>query len=94
MQGYESGGFTPEGKSDEVAGVVHKGEWVASQKLVNNPRTRPLLEALDYAQKNNTIGSISMADVSEKITAPIKIARVQSSSGPAVTFPDYSGVEE
>lgn len=93
-QGYESGGFTPEGKSDEVAGVVHKGEWVASQKLVNNPRTRPLLEALDYAQKNNTIGSISMADVSEKITAPIKIARVQSSSGPAVTFPDYSGVEE
>lgn len=73
-QGYQSGGFTPEGKADEVAGVVHKGEWVASQRLVNNPRTRPLLEALDYAQRNNTIGSITAADVSRTITAPAVLA--------------------
>ncbi len=73
-QGYMSGGFTPEGKADEVAGVVHKGEWVASQRLVNNPRTRPLLEALDYAQRTNTIGSITAADVSRTITAPAVLA--------------------
>ena len=73
-QGYQSGGFTPEGKPDEVAGVVHKGEWVASQRLVNNPRTRPLLEALDYAQRTNTIGSITAADVSRTITAPAVMA--------------------
>lgn len=73
-QGYMSGGFTPEGKPDEVAGVVHKGEWVASQRLVNNPRTRPLLEALDYAQRTNTIGSITAADVSRTITAPAVMA--------------------
>lgn len=73
-QGYQSGGFTPEGKADEVAGVVHKGEWVASQRLVNNPRTRPLLEALDYAQRTNTIGSITAADVSRSITAPAVLA--------------------
>lgn len=73
-QGYSEGGFTPEGKADEVAGVVHKGEWVASQRLVNNPRTRPLLEALDYAQRTNTIGSITAADVSRTITAPAILA--------------------
>ena len=73
-QGYMVGGFTPEGKPDEVAGVVHKGEWVASQRLVNNPRTRPLLEALDYAQRTNTIGSITAADVSRTITAPAVLA--------------------
>ncbi len=73
-QGYQSGGFTSEGKPDEVAGVVHKGEWVASQRLVNNPRTRPLLEALDYAQRTNTIGSITAADVSRTITAPAVLA--------------------
>ena len=73
-QGYQSGGFTPEGRADEVAGVVHKGEWVASQRLVNNPRTRPLLEALDYAQRTNTIGSITSADVSRTITAPAVLA--------------------
>ena len=73
-QGYMTGGFTPEGKPDEVAGVVHKGEWVASQKLVNNPQTRPLLEALDYAQRTNTIGSLTAADVSRSITAPMLLA--------------------
>lgn len=73
-QGYKSGGFTPQGRPDEVAGVVHKGEWVASQTLVNNPRTRPLLEALDYAQRTNTISSITAADVSRTITAPAVLA--------------------
>ena len=80
-QGYAEGGFTPEGGKHEVAGVVHKGEWVASQALVNNPRTRPLLEALDYAQRTNTIGSIKMADVSKTITAPAVLA-AQSASTP------------
>ena len=79
-QGYMSGGFTPEGRPDEVAGVVHKGEWVASQRLTKNPQTRPLLEALDYAQRTNTIGSITMADVSKTITAPAVLAAQPSAS--------------
>ena len=73
-QGYSEGGFTPEGRRDEAVGVVHAGEWVASQKLVNNPQTRPLLEALDYAQRTNTVGSLTAADVSRSITAPIVVA--------------------
>lgn len=73
-QGYMSGGFTPDGRPDEVAGVVHAGEWVASQKLVKSPQTRPLIEALDYAQRNNTIGSLTAADVSRSITAPMVLA--------------------
>lgn len=77
-QGYAEGGFTPPGGKYEEAGVVHKGEWVASQRLVNNPRTRPLLEALDYAQRNNTIGSITAADVSRTITAPAVLASAPS----------------
>lgn len=80
-QGYAEGGFTPPGGKYEEAGVVHKGEWVASQALVNNPQTRPLLEALDYAQRTNTIGSIKMADVSKTITAPAVLA-AQSASTP------------
>ena len=88
-QGYMTGGFTPEGKPDEVAGVVHKGEWVASQRLVNNPRTRPLLEALDYAQRTNTIGSITAADVSRTITAPAVLASSQSNA-PTVVNNTYN----
>ena len=85
-QGYMSGGFTKEGPVDEVAGVVHAGEWVASQRLVKSPQARPLIEALDYAQRTNTIGSLTAADVSRSITAPILIAaQPQSSPAPAVT---------
>lgn len=74
-QGYSEGGFTPDGRKDEVAGVVHAGEWVASQKLVKNPATRPLIEALDYAQRTNTIGSLTSEDVSRTITAPAVMAQ-------------------
>lgn len=85
-QGYMSGGFTKEGPVDEVAGVVHAGEWVASQRLVKSPQARPLIEALDYAQRTNTIGSLTAADVSRSITAPMLIAaQPQSSPAPAVT---------
>lgn len=69
-QGYAEGGFTPQGSRYEVAGVVHKGEWVASQSLLKSPVARPMIEALDYAQRTNTIGSLRSEDVSRTITAP------------------------
>lgn len=73
-QGYSSGGFTKVGKVDEPAGIVHAGEWVASQKLLASPEARPLINALDYAQRTNTIGSLKASDVSRSITAPSVIA--------------------
>ena len=63
-QGYSEGGFTPDGDKDKPVGIVHAGEWVASQKLTRNPKTRPLLEALDQSQRNNTIGSLTPDAVS------------------------------
>ena len=36
---------------------------MASQKLVASPVARPLIEALDYAQRTNTNGSLRSADV-------------------------------
>ena len=73
-QGYSAGGFTPDGDKDEPVGIVHAGEWVASQKLVKSPKTRPIIEALEYAQRTNTIGSLDAADVSRSITAPMFLA--------------------
>ena len=73
-QGYMAGGFTKEGRKDEVAGIVHAGEWVASQELVKSPVARPLLEALDYAQQTNTVGRLNANDVSRTITAPHVLA--------------------
>ena len=73
-QGYAKGGFTPKGAVDEEVGVVHAGEWVASQKLLANPVARPLINALDYAQRTNSIGSLRSADVSRAV-APQVVAQ-------------------
>ena len=67
-QGYMQGGFTKPGRPDEVAGVVHAGEWVASQALLASPVARPMIDAMDYAQRTNTIGSLRADDVSRSIT--------------------------
>lgn len=56
-QGYAAGGFTPAGPRNREVGVVHAGEWVASQDLVKNPVTRPVIDVLEAAQRNNTIPS-------------------------------------
>ena len=77
-QGYSKGGFTPDGPADKPVGIVHAGEWVASQKLLRNPATRPAIEALDFAQRNNTFGSISQEDVTRHVTAPVVIAQASS----------------
>ena len=68
---YAEGGFTPDGPKKKVVGVVHAGEWVASQKLVKSPVVKPLLQALDVAQKANVIGTLP--SVQQVISATPKV---------------------
>lgn len=75
-EGYAEGGFTKPGSKYEPAGIVHAGEWVASQELLANPVARPLIEQLDYVQRTNTIGSLKSEDVSRAITAPQSLSRI------------------
>ena len=88
-QGYALGGFTPMGRVDEEVGVVHAGEWVASQKLLASPVARPLINALDYAQRTNTIGSLRAEDVSRSI-APVSVATAQPTQSVVVQAPTDS----
>ena len=68
---YAEGGFTPDGPKKKVVGMVHAGEWVASQKLVKSPVVKPLLQALDVAQKANVIGTLP--SVQQVISATPKV---------------------
>lgn len=81
-QGYSSGGFTGPGRKDEPAGIVHKGEWVASQELVNSPVARPMINALEYAQRTNSIGSLT----------PSQGASMHTIRETVVMQPDNSGI--
>ena len=65
--GYYEGGFTRRTDDDhEPVGVVHGNEFVANHKTVANPRVRPYLDAIDYAQKNKTESTLSFDDVMPK----------------------------
>lgn len=64
INGFEEGGYTGYGKHDEPKGIVHADEFVANRYAVSNPSVRPVLDLIDRAQKNNTIGSLTAKDVS------------------------------
>ena len=65
--GYYEGGFTGGKRYRKEAGVVHEGEFVANHQAVNNPNVMPMLQLLDRAQRNNTVGSLSSEDISRAI---------------------------
>lgn len=67
--GYYSGGFTGGNNYLREAGVVHEGEFVANHDTVNNPAVYPLLDLINQAQKNNTSGSLTEADISRQLGA-------------------------
>lgn len=66
--GYYSGGFTdrdPDNRRE--VGVVHANEFVANHKAVANPALSPVLSLIDRAQRANTVGSLTAADVSNAL---------------------------
>lgn len=67
--GYYEGGFTGGRRYRKEAGVVHEGEFVANHQAVQNPAILPFLNFLDQAQRNNTVGSLTMQDVSRSMGA-------------------------
>lgn len=65
--GYYEGGYTGGKRYRKEAGVVHEGEFVANHQAVNNPNVRPMLDFIDKAQKNNTVGSLTAGDISRQL---------------------------
>ena len=47
LAGFARGGYTKPGSKNTPAGIVHAGEWVASQEMVNSRETGPIISALE-----------------------------------------------
>ena len=65
--GYYEGGYTGGNRYRQEAGVVHEGEFVANHKAVNNSSIRPALDLIDRAQRSNTVGSLTAADITRSL---------------------------
>lgn len=57
-QGFADGGHTGQGGKYEVAGTVHKGEYVIPQEGVNNPALRPFIDMIEAQRQNQSLSSM------------------------------------
>ncbi|SHE56212.1 phage tail tape measure protein [Dysgonomonas macrotermitis] len=62
MANYWDGGYTPKGNKYDVAGYVHRGEFVATQETLANPNARAVVDVIDMAQRRNTVSSLKSSD--------------------------------
>lgn len=68
---FDVGGYTGDGQWDEPRGIVHAGEFVANRYALRNPAVRPVLDLIDQAQRNNTIGSLTSRDISRMLNTTV-----------------------
>lgn len=62
--GFKEGGFTSKDTSDDAeAGIVHANEFVATAQAVRNPTVLPVLQMIDKAQRDGTISTLDLSDI-------------------------------
>lgn len=74
MGNYWTGGYTPIGGKYDIAGYVHKGEFVGNQQAVANPEIRRVFDVINLAQQNNTVSSLKASDFATKMEYKEKVA--------------------
>lgn len=56
LTGYAEGGYTGDGDRYEVAGVVHRGEYVVPKPIMDNPRVVDAVGTIEAIRRNKLLG--------------------------------------
>lgn len=56
LSGYADGGYTGDGDRYEVAGVVHRGEYVVPKPIMDNPRVVDAVGTIEAIRRNKILG--------------------------------------
>ena len=57
LTGFSEGGYTGDGGRYEVAGVVHKGEYVVPKPIMDNPRVVDAVGTIEAIRRNKLYGA-------------------------------------
>lgn len=57
LSGYSDGGYTGDGDRYEVAGVVHRGEYVVPKPIMDNPRVVDAVGTIEAIRRNKLLGA-------------------------------------
>lgn len=71
IDGFEEGGFTPDGRKDEPQGIVHSNEFVANRFAVQNPQVLPVLQLIDAAQRSGSISNLTGQQIAAVATGSV-----------------------
>lgn len=65
LSGYSDGGYTGDGDRYEVAGVVHRGEYVVPKPIMDNPRVVDAVGTIEAIRRNKILSSsVAVAPIS------------------------------
>lgn len=85
--GFAAGGYTGKGHKYQPAGLVHKGEWVAPQHMVEDPKYKPVILGLERARLR---GYADGGLVTNTSTAPINQSIVMANAIKNMPRPEVS----
>jgi hypothetical protein len=76
IEGFEDGGYTGTGKNNDIAGVVHKNEYVAPAYVTSSPAAQPHLAALERMRGGYQDGGF----VANQAAAPAQQALIMANA--------------
>jgi hypothetical protein len=81
---FAEGGWTGPGGKYDVAGVVHRDEYVAPKKVVNNPLAQPHLAALERMRVGYADGGLVANSVIQPINQTMELMNIVKNLPPPV----------
>lgn len=82
---FAEGGWTGPGAKYDIAGVVHRDEYVAPKKVVHMPEARPHLNALEGLRlRGYADGGLVAASISQPINQQFELLNIVKNLPPAV----------
>jgi hypothetical protein len=67
--GYSSGGYTGPGDKLEIAGPVHRDEYVIPSEGLKNPYVRQVIDIIDLARKDGNLATINLRTINQAVSA-------------------------
>ena len=87
LKGYSDGGYTGDGDRYEVAGVVHRGEYVVPKPIMDNPRVVDAVGTIEAIRRNKILTS---GNVYAPVSAGYADGGFTSSTSPMMDFSEFS----
>lgn len=95
INGFAEGGYTGAGAKYDVAGVVHKGEYVAPKHIVESPMAQGHLRALERMRTGYADGGfVTNQNTSQASQALIMANALKNLPTPVVSVKEVSRVQE